>query len=106
VQPGTELEAELSDRLADRSLCGSNAAGFSICWTVYWGEAVSKEQERPDADIPQDPGIPGPKVPDEVPPKETPHVDEVPDSGYPDSDNEGHMTREQVDQRAGRSGQR
>ncbi len=44
-----------------------------------------------DPDIPQDPGIPGPKVPDELPPQEEPEVERVPDSDMPDSDDEGHM---------------
>ena len=48
--------------------------------------------QRPDPNIPQDPGIPGSKVPEELPQQEEPHADEVPDTGPPDTDNEGHMT--------------
>lgn len=48
--------------------------------------------ERPDADIPQDPGIPGSKVPEELPPQKKSHIEKVPDIGPPDADNEGHMT--------------
>jgi hypothetical protein len=54
-------------------------------------ENVSNEPERPDANIPQDPGIPGSKVPEELPPRKKPHVKNVPDTGPPDTDNEGHM---------------
>jgi hypothetical protein len=53
---------------------------------------VSNERERPDPDIPQDPGIPGSKVPEELPPEKEPHVEKVPDTGPPDTDDEGHMT--------------
>jgi hypothetical protein len=52
---------------------------------------MSREPERPDPDIPQDPGIPGSKVPEEVAPKPKPRVRRVPDTGLPDSDDEGHM---------------
>jgi hypothetical protein len=53
-----------------------------------------------DPDLPQEPGIPGQKIPDEVPaegdeaggpgplPSE-PEVERVPDSGAPDYDEEG-----------------
>ena len=51
---------------------------------------MSNEPERPRADIPQDPGIPGSKVPEELPPQKKPHVKKVPDTGPPDVDNEGH----------------
>ena len=44
-----------------------------------------------DPDIPQDPGIPGSKVPEELPPQDDPEVERVPDSGLPDVDEEGHM---------------
>ena len=40
-------------------------------------------------DIPQDPGIPGPKVPEELPPQDEPEVERVPDSDQPDYDEEG-----------------
>ena len=49
------------------------------------------DDERPDPNISQDPGIPGSKVPEELPPQDEPEVDEVPDLGPPDTDNEGHM---------------
>lgn len=51
-----------------------------------------------DPDIPQDPGIPGQKVPEELPPQDEPEVDEVPDEGPPDVDDEGRMTRERREQ--------
>jgi hypothetical protein len=44
-----------------------------------------------DPDLPQDPGIPGPKVPAELPPQDEPEVERVPDSDMPDYDEEGHM---------------
>ncbi|HKP17055.1 MAG TPA: hypothetical protein VJT84_01170 [Gaiellaceae bacterium] len=43
-----------------------------------------------DPDLPQDPAIPGTKVPEELPPQDEPEVDEVPDSDMPDYDDEGH----------------
>jgi len=53
-----------------------------------------------DPDLPQDPGIPGPKVPEELPPEgdegsaprspsAEPEVEGVPDSDLPDYDEEG-----------------
>ena len=42
-----------------------------------------------DPDIPQDPGIPGPKVPEELPPQDDPEVERVPESDMPDYDEEG-----------------
>ena len=42
-----------------------------------------------DPDIPQDPGIPGTKVPEQLPPQDEPEVERVPDSGQPDYDEEG-----------------
>jgi hypothetical protein len=59
---------------------------------------MSAERERPDPDLPQDPGIPGPKVPEELPPQDEPAVEEVPDSGHPDVDDEGHMAPERQDE--------
>jgi hypothetical protein len=44
-----------------------------------------------DPDLPQDPGIPGSKDPDELPPQEEQEVEPVPDSDQPDVDDEGHM---------------
>jgi hypothetical protein len=63
---------------------------------------MSGEPERPDPDLPQDPGIPGAKVPEELPAENDegsapghfqsePEVEEVPDLGPPDTDDEGHM---------------
>ena len=46
--------------------------------------------ESSDPDLPQDPGIPGPKVPEELPPQDEPEVERVPDSDQPDYDEEGH----------------
>ena len=60
---------------------------------------MSDEPERPQADLPQDPGIPGSKVPEEQPPRRRPHVKRVPDAGPSDTDDEGHMTPP-VDQRS------
>ena len=52
---------------------------------------MNGERERPDPDLPQDPGIPGTKVPEELPPQDEPEVVElVPDTGSPDVDDEGH----------------
>jgi hypothetical protein len=42
-----------------------------------------------DPDLPQDPGIPGPKAPEELPAQEEPEVEQVPDSDMPDYDEEG-----------------
>jgi hypothetical protein len=43
-----------------------------------------------DPDLPQDPGIPGPKVPEELPAEEDgPEVERVPDADQPDYDEEG-----------------
>ncbi len=52
---------------------------------------MNADPERPDPDIPQDPGIPGPKTTEQLPPQDEPEVDRVPDSGHPDVDDEGHM---------------
>ena len=53
---------------------------------------MSCDQERPDANIPQDPGIPGSKAAEELPPREKSHIERVPDTGAPpDFDDEGHM---------------
>jgi len=49
------------------------------------------EQALPDPDLPQDPGIPGTKVPEELPPQDEPEVERVPDSDQPDVDDEGHQ---------------
>jgi hypothetical protein len=52
---------------------------------------MSAERERPDPDLPQDPGIPGSKAPGEMPPRDEPDVEQVPESEQPDADDEGHM---------------
>jgi hypothetical protein len=44
-----------------------------------------------DPDLPQDPGIPGSKVPEELPPQDEPEVEGVPETDQPDVDDEGHM---------------
>jgi hypothetical protein len=49
------------------------------------------EPDLPDPGIPQDPGIPGTKLPEQIPPHDRPHVERVPDTGPPDVDDEGHM---------------
>jgi hypothetical protein len=59
------------------------------------GEVVMPaEREWPDPDISQDPGIPGTKTPEELPPHDAPEVERVPDTGPPDVDDEGHMAPE------------
>jgi hypothetical protein len=52
---------------------------------------VSNDRNQPDPHIPQDPGIPGSKNPNELPPQKKPHVEEIPDTAHPDADDEGHM---------------
>ncbi|CAN5125769.1 MAG: hypothetical protein H0U82_02465 [Actinobacteria bacterium] len=52
---------------------------------------MSGELERPDPDLPQDPGIPGAKVPEELTRHDEPEVERVPDLGEPDVDDGGHM---------------
>jgi hypothetical protein len=52
---------------------------------------MSSDPERPDADIPQDPGITGSKVPEELPPQQKPSAKRIPDTGPSETDNEGHM---------------
>lgn len=44
-----------------------------------------------DPDLPQDPGIPGPRAPAELPPQEGPDVERIRDSGEPEVDDEGQM---------------
>jgi hypothetical protein len=58
---------------------------------------MNGERDLPDPDLPQDPGIPGPKTPEQLPPQEEPEVERVPDSGQPDADDEGHMTPDVAD---------
>ena len=45
-----------------------------------------------DPNIPQDPGIPGTKVPEEVPAQDEPEVERVSDADQPDYDEEGSRT--------------
>ncbi len=47
------------------------------------------EREWADPSIPQDPGIPGSKLPAQLPPNDEPEVAEVPDAEQPDVDDEG-----------------
>jgi hypothetical protein len=49
------------------------------------------EREWPDPELPQDPGIPGPKSPEQLPPQEEPEVAGVPDAEQPDVDDEGQL---------------
>jgi hypothetical protein len=49
------------------------------------------EGEWPDSEIPQDPGIPGVKTPEQLPPDDEPEVEHVPDPEQPDTDDEGHL---------------
>ena len=52
---------------------------------------MSAELDLPDPDLPQDPGIPGPNTPEQLPPVEQPDIPYVPDTGPPDADDEGHQ---------------
>lgn len=52
---------------------------------------MDDEREWPDPEISQDPGIPGSKTPEQLPPEEELDVERVPDSKQPDVDGEGHM---------------
>ena len=49
------------------------------------------EDQWPDPNLPQDPGIPGRKTPEQLPPDEEPDVADVPDAEQPDADDEGHQ---------------
>ncbi|HZO63285.1 MAG TPA: hypothetical protein VFB35_09940 [Gaiellaceae bacterium] len=42
-----------------------------------------------DPGIPQDPGIPGRKTPEQLPEQDEPEVERVPDADQPDYDEEG-----------------
>lgn len=53
---------------------------------------MSADPDLPDPDITQDPGIPGVKTPEQLPPDAEPEVERVPDSGPADADDEGHMS--------------
>ena len=52
---------------------------------------MSDERDWPDPELPQDPGIPGRKTPEQLPPDDAPEVEDVPDAEQPDADDEGHM---------------
>ena len=52
---------------------------------------MAAEREWADPEIPQDPGIPGTKTPEQVPPDDEPEIEGVPDSQQPDADDEGHQ---------------
>ncbi len=56
------------------------------------------ERDWPDPDLPQDPGIPGPKVAEELPPDDEPEVGEVPDAEQPDVDDEGQVAPPEPDE--------
>jgi hypothetical protein len=49
------------------------------------------ERDWADPDLPQDPGIPGTKTPEQLPPDDEPDVADVPESEQPDADDEGHQ---------------
>ena len=49
------------------------------------------EGEWADPDISQDPGIPGLKTPEQLPPDDEPDVERVSDAEQPDADSEGEM---------------
>jgi hypothetical protein len=42
-----------------------------------------------DPELPQEPGIPGQKTPEQLPPQPAPEVEGVPDADQPDYDEEG-----------------
>lgn len=52
---------------------------------------MSADSDWPDPDLPQDPGIPGRKTPEQLPPQDEPEVEGLPDSDQPDVDDAGHM---------------
>ena len=47
-----------------------------------------------DPEIQQDPGIPGSKTPDQLPPQDEPEIERVPDADQPDYDEEGSRSAE------------
>ena len=53
--------------------------------------ATSADEDN-GVEIRQDPGIPGWKTPEQLPPQDEPEIEDVPDSEHPDVDDEGHMT--------------
>ncbi len=56
---------------------------------------MSAEGDWADPDIPQDPGIPGSKLPEQLPPQDEEEVERVADAEQPDVDDEGHMSRDE-----------
>jgi hypothetical protein len=52
---------------------------------------MTEKPVLPDPVIAQDPGIPGTKLPEQVPQRDKPKVERVPDTGPPDVDDEGHL---------------
>jgi hypothetical protein len=55
---------------------------------------MSGDRELPDPGLTQDPGIPGVKTPEQLPPQDEPEIEDVPDADQPDVDDEGHMDGE------------
>lgn len=51
---------------------------------------MSADREN-EPEIRQDPGIPGWKTPEQLPPQDEPEVERVPESEQPDVDDEGQM---------------
>ena len=49
------------------------------------------DRDWADPDLPQDPGIPGRKTPEQLPPDDEPEAAYVPDAEQPDVDDEGHV---------------
>ena len=47
-----------------------------------------------------DPGIPGPRTPEQLPPEEEPAPERVPESEHPDVDDEGHMAPDESERDA------
>jgi hypothetical protein len=58
---------------------------------------TSVEPDTPPEDLPQDPGIPGWKTPDQIPAQDEPEVERVPDAEQPDVDDEGQMAPSRPD---------
>ena len=58
---------------------------------------MTAEPELPDPGLPQDPGIPGTKRPEQLPPQDEPDIPHVPDADQPDVDDEGSMAPDRSD---------
>ena len=58
---------------------------------------MNAEREWPDPELPQDPGIPGTKTPEQLPPQDEPDVERVPESEQPDVDDAGQMAPSPAD---------